>query len=96
VLAAGEPPTICDLEGIFEGIVGVALGFGGLALFVMFIFSAYKWLTAGTNEKAVQEARKGFTLAILGLGLMVGAWFILLFIENFTGIKVTVFSIPGC
>jgi hypothetical protein len=94
--AAAAPPTICDLESVFSGVLRVALGFAGLAVFVMFILSGYKWLTAGTNEKAVQEARKGFTLAIAGLALIFAAWFILLFIQNFTGIDVTIFRIPGC
>ena len=94
--ASDDPPTICDFETVFSGLLGVALGFAGLAVFIVFILSGYKWLTAGTNEKSVQEARKGFTLAIAGLALMFGAWFILLFIQNFTGINVTVFTIPGC
>jgi len=96
VYAAADPPTICDLEGVFRGFLQFALGFAGLAVFIMFILSGYKWLTAGTNEKAVQEARQGFTLAVAGLALMFGAWFILLFIKNFTGIEVTIFRIPGC
>lgn len=94
--SSGEPPTLCALETIFKGLLNVALGFGGLALFIMFIMSGYRWLTAGTNEKAIQQARAGFLYAIVGLALMIGAWFILLFIENFTGIEVTVFKIPGC
>lgn len=96
---AGEgppPPTICGFEGVIEGVLSFALGFAGLALFLMFIYGGFKWLTAGTNEKAVQQARGTFTWALVGLALIFGAWFILLFIENFTGIEVTVFSIPGC
>jgi len=93
---AAEPPTICDIENVLSGILGFALGFAGLAVFIMFILGAYKWLTAGTNEKAVQQARQTFVYAIMGLAFTMGAWFIFLFIERFTGIDVTVFRIPGC
>ena len=96
VFAADKPPSICDFEKVFSGILGFALGFAGLAMFIMFIVGGYKWLTAGTNEKAVQQARGTFTLALLGLALTFGAWFALLFIKNFTGIDVTQFAIPNC
>jgi|SRR3972149_4653583 len=90
------PPTICVIERVFGGVLGMALGFVGLAVFLMFIYGGFKWLTAGTNEQNVQQARLTFIYAIAGLALTFGAWFILLFIKNFTGIEVTVFKIPGC
>lgn len=95
-LTPDKPPTICAVEGVFKGVLNFAFGFAGLALLVMFIMNGYKWLTAGTNEKGVQEARLGITYSIVGIALMIGAWFALLFIREFTGIDVTVFRIAGC
>src|SRR3989344_1464569 len=42
------PPTICVIERVFGGVLGMALGFVGLAVFLMFIYGGFKWLTAGT------------------------------------------------
>ena len=91
-----EPPTLCAIQNVFGGIIRFALGFAGLALLIMFIMGGFKWLTAGTNEEAVQNARKTFIYAIVGLGLTIGAWYMLIFIKQITGIDVTKFSIPGC
>ena len=98
ILAAkgSEPPTICLVETIFSNILVFAISFAGLAAFIMFLYGGFKWLTAGTNEKQVQQARGTYTLAILGLTLTIGAWFILRFVSDFTGIDVTIFTIPGC
>lgn len=91
-----NPPTVCAVNGVFQSILKVSLGLAGVALFIMVIMNGFKWLTAGTNEKAVQEARLGMTYAMVGLALMIGAWFILRLIEIFTGITVTEFTIPTC
>ncbi len=90
------PPSICVIEDVFGGILGFALGVVGLAAFLMFIYGGYKWLTAGTNEESVKQARMTFVWAIVGIAMAFGAWFILLFVKNFTGIDVTVLRVPGC
>jgi ABC-type iron transport system FetAB permease component len=86
---------LCDLEYVFRRLLQVGIGLAGLALFVMFILGSYKWITAGANEKAAQEAKGTFTTAVAGFALFIFAWFILRFIQEFTGIQVTVFSIPA-
>ena len=59
----------------------------------MFIVGGFKYVTSGGDPKKVQAAQATLTYAILGLVLALLAWFILVFIEKFTGVKVTEFRI---
>ena len=82
-----------DLEILLEKVLGGIFRLGLVAVFVMLLYGGFKYLTAGGNPEANQKAGSVITYAILGLVLMIGAWFILRLIENFTGISVTDFSI---
>jgi glucose uptake protein GlcU len=88
-----DVPQLSDLEGVFANVVKVALGFGGIALFIMLLIGGFKYLTAGEDPKAVEEARKTLTYAIGGLVLVAAAYLILVFIKQITGIDVTQFKI---
>jgi len=61
----------------------------------MFISGGFKYLTSGGNEKSVASASSTLTMAILGLVGIIASWLILKFIQNFTGVNVTIFQIPG-
>jgi hypothetical protein len=61
----------------------------------MLIVGGFQYLTAGGDAKKTQAASNTLTYAIFGLVAVIAAWFILLFIEKFTGVKVTEFNIPG-
>ena len=82
-----------DLEILLEKVLGGIFRLGLVAVFVMLLYGGFKYLTAGGNAEANQKAGSVITYAILGLVLMIGAWFILRLIENFTGITITDFSI---
>ena len=88
-----DAASIECLECIFQGLINVALSVGSLAALVMLILGGFKYLTAGGDPKKAQSAANTLTFAVLGVVLMILAWFILLFIENFTGVNVTVFDI---
>ncbi len=45
--------------------------------------------TAGGDPKKTQAAGQTITFAVFGLVAVIAAWFILLFIEKFTGVNVT-------
>lgn len=95
-LADGEPiATIQGLECIFINILNIATSLAGLAVFIMLLVGGFKYLTSGGDPKAAQSARNTLTYAILGLVLVIAAWFILKFIAEFTGVEVTIFKIPG-
>lgn len=83
-----------DLETIFSRILSLATRAAGLVCFVMLIVGGFKYLTSGGDPKQTASARGTLTWAVAGLALIIAAWFILQFIEHFTGIQVTIFEIP--
>ncbi len=90
---SNDPATIGDLEVVFENIVSVLLGLGGLVFFIMIVLGGIKYLTAGNDPKSVEGARKTLTYAIAGIVFVAVSFLILRFIEVFTGVNVTEFSI---
>jgi len=66
----------------------------GIAAFIMLIVGGFQFLTAGGDPKKTQAASSTLTYAIFGLVAVIAAWFILLFIEKFTGVRITDFDIP--
>ncbi|MEK7525943.1 MAG: hypothetical protein AAB546_00490 [Patescibacteria group bacterium] len=78
--------TIGGFETLFSNVVGLAVGFAGLALFIMLLIGGFNFLTAGTDAGKAQGAQKTITYAILGLVFIVASYFILQLIGNFTGV----------
>ena len=89
-----NPATIQDLTMIVQRILNIAIRLAGIAAFIMLIVGGFQFLTAGGDSKKTQAAGSTITYAIFGLVAVIAAWFILLFIEKFTGVKVTEFNIP--
>lgn len=84
---------IKDIVDIVENIFSIVIRLAGVATFIMLIIGGFKYLTAGGDPKAAESARNTITYAILGLVLIIAAWFILKFISEFTGVDVTEFKI---
>lgn len=91
----GEVATIQCFECIILQILHIAVRLAGIAVFIMLIIGGFKYLTSGGDSKAAESARKTITYAILGLVLILLSWFILRFIETFTGVTVTQFTFPS-
>lgn len=85
--------TLKCLECIFQSIFNIVIRLAGIAVFIMIIIGGFQYLTAGGDPKKAESAKNTLTYAILGLALLILAWFILKFIEIFTGIRVTEFTI---
>jgi hypothetical protein len=90
-----QAATFVDLEAVFANILAVIVALAGLAVFFMVITAGYKYLTSGGDPKKNQEAATSLTWAIFGLVFLLGAWFILRFITDLTGVNVTIFTIPS-
>jgi len=88
-----EPAQFKDLETIFENILAIIFPLGGIAVFIMLLLGGFQHLTAGGNPEKTQKAWATITYAVVGLVLLVGIWFILRFIRQFTGVDVTEFRI---
>jgi hypothetical protein len=89
-----EVVKIQALECIILQVLHIAVRLAGIAVFVMLIIGGFRYLTSGGDPKAAESARKTITYAIFGLALILVSWFILRFIEEFTGVKVTEFTFP--
>jgi hypothetical protein len=92
---SGEAPAkLTDLVVIVQRIFNIALRLAGIAVFVMLIVGGFQFLTAGGDPKKTQAASSTLTYAIFGLIAVIISWFAFLFIEKFTGVKITQFDIP--
>lgn len=89
----GTIATIKWFETLFSNIVSVALGLGGIVLFVLLLMGGFKYITAGGDPKAIDGAKKTITSAIFGLVVLALAFLILRLIEQITGARVTQFTI---
>jgi len=94
-VSQGDVATLQGFECVFINITRILTPLAGLALFIMLLVGAFKYLTAGGEAKKAQEASKTITYAIVGLVLFLGIWFILTLIRTITGVDVTQFIIPG-
>lgn len=87
--------TFKSFEAIFENVLTVIFSLAALAAFVMLIIGGFRYLTAAGDPKASEQARGTITWAIVGLLFLIGAWFILSLISEFTGVKnILEFKIP--
>ena len=87
------PNTLCQLEDVIANIISVSVSLAAIALFIMLVFGGIRYLSSGGDPKGTQQAKSTITYAIIGMSLMVIAWFILLFIQTFTGTNVTEFRV---
>lgn len=84
-----------SLETVFSNILGVVTTLAGLAVFIMLVMGGFNLLTSEGDPEKTKKATAMITTAIIGLALIIGSWFIMRLIEEFTGVKITIFAIPG-
>jgi hypothetical protein len=95
VANAGDVASIQGFECLFFNVLQVVAALAGLAFFVMFISGGFKYLFSGNDDKKVAAASSTLTMAIIGLVGVIASYFVLRLIQNFTGVGVTNFIIPG-
>jgi hypothetical protein len=86
--------TLACVENVVKIILNIAVRLAGMATFVMLLVGGFQYLTAGGDPKKTQAASSTLTYAIFGLVAVLAAWFIILFVEKFTGVRITEFSLP--
>ncbi len=77
--------TFTSLPNLFSNILTNVLSLVGIATFIMILVGGFKFLTSGGDPKATEAAKGTITSGIIGLVLVIAAWFILLAISKFTG-----------
>ena len=78
--------TLKSIETLFGNILSVALGFMGLATFIMILVGGVQFLVSGGDPKATDTAKQTITNGIIGLVLVITSYLILMFIGFFTDI----------
>jgi hypothetical protein len=72
-----NPSQFGSLGDLMTPLVSAAIYGGGLLLFLYLLFGGFKYMTAGGDDKAVQEAKKMITNAVIGMVLLFCSyWFI--------------------
>lgn len=72
-LPAGFPS---DINSIIASAVSLVIAAAGVIFFAVLIIGGLRYLTAGGDEKAAQEARKTLTNAAVGLVIIVASFLI--------------------
>ena len=65
---------VCRVLGIVKQIVA-AIGFG--IVIILIIIAGIKYITAGGDETKTSDARKGIQNALIGLVIVVSAYFLI-------------------
>lgn len=91
--AEGSIATVADFGDIFSNVVSYLLGFVAIVLFILLIIGGFKFITAGSDPKAAESAKKTLTSALAGLMIILLSYIILALITRITGVDVTSFKI---
>lgn len=87
------PPSLDQLEIVFQKVVQALIGGAGIVLFVFLLIGGIKYITSGGDPKATESAQKTITYAIGGLVLLLVSYLILVLIGTITGVDVSQFKI---
>lgn len=61
-------------------MISSVLGIVGVIFFVLMIYAGFLWMTAAGNDERVTKAKNIFSTSIIGLLVIVGAYYILDFV----------------
>lgn len=78
-LAAADETTA---PALVATIIKSVLSVLGVIFVVLIIIAGFKWMTAGGNEKDVEEAQKRIKTSIIGLIIILSAYAITAFVFN--------------
>jgi hypothetical protein len=91
--AVKEVATIQCVGPLFESLVRSVTALAGVGLLIMLLIGGFNFLFSGGDPKKLEQARGTITQAVIGLIIMSIAYLILLTIEKFTGVTVTIFNL---
>jgi len=84
----GLPATVTSLGNLLSLLIPAVVSLAGIATFILILFGGFRYLTAGGDEKAIGEAVKIITNAVIGLTIVFGSWWAIRIIETVFGIRV--------
>jgi hypothetical protein len=74
--------TPADAKDLVVSIIQYLLGFLGLLMTIIIIWSGWRWLTAGGDEKKVETAKSHLLSAVIGGVIIIAAYVITYFVEE--------------
>ncbi len=77
-----------DLERLASTILGTLTGVASLAFLLYFVIGALNWITAGGDKTKIESAQKSMLNAIMGIVVVVIAYFIASIIGFVLGINI--------
>jgi len=83
------------LGELLNNVITTASVAAGILLFVYLIFGGFKYITAGGDEKAVGEAKRMLTNAVVGMITLAFAYFIVGIIGKVLGVEIFKLEFPG-
>lgn len=87
--ALGLPAAFNSLGDVITAILPVVISISGLALFAYLIMGGIKYITSGGDDKAIMEAKKILTNAIIGMIIVFVAFWIVRILETVLGLEIT-------
>ncbi len=85
----GLPTKFSDLGGLISTFLPAVVTVAGMAAFVFLLIGGFRYLTAGGDEKAVADAAKIITNAVIGLVIIFVAWWVIRILETILGLNIT-------
>lgn len=95
IAGADNVATIQCFEVVFVRVVTMITSLASIVFFIILIFGGFRYLTSHGDPKAIEGAKGTITAAFLGIFLIVVAYLVLVIMESFTGVDLTVFTIPA-
>lgn len=83
------PTKFSDLGGLISTFLPAVVTVAGMAAFVLLLVGGFRYMTAGGDDKAVADAAKIITNAVIGLVIVFAAWFAINIIETVLGLNIT-------
>jgi len=79
-----------DLGNYLSTFIGAALVIAAIVAFGYLVLSGVYWITAGGDEKKIEQAKERITGAIIGLAIVACSWAIFLVVDNFFGLGMAI------
>lgn len=78
--------TLACIPALFSNVINALFAFSGTVAVFIIIFSGIKFITSGGDAKQVEGARKTLTYAVIGLIVVLIAYFIINIVSYVTGV----------
>ncbi|MBI2021430.1 hypothetical protein HYS93_00935 [Candidatus Daviesbacteria bacterium] len=88
--------TLKCIPVFLNNINGFILGFSAVVTVFFITFSGIKFLTSGGDQDRVRDARKTMTFAIVGLVIILLAFFLIKIVAKIANIDCTILGLTGC